>query len=330
MSNNILPLIEIVIDIPRTNYLGDFTTFHQDFFKKLNRPLIVDIPLYLKLSKRTRENVLNFLAPIYYKPLLRIDYFNKLLELEEIKIVPTLTYNPNDKYKKGFIVSQKNLLIKAKYIAYRIFENVTDEILTEIEEIITKNDLLILDIRESDYKLYEHLYDKILDIKNKKQCKVALIKAALSTHIKNTELIDGKYIDDTLANNSLIYNYENYGFDHFGDYSGIIRRELDHIPVSSPAYISLDYKKNRYVGFKGEFKKIKTFETMVLPKYTSSEFWRLTSLSHIENCYGCSLINEMLKNNIKPNYASRWKTISISHYLRTIDELISKLNIKKS
>ena len=116
--------------------------------------------------------------------------------------------------------------------------------------------------------------------------------------------------------------YKNYGFDAFGDCAGIKRTEIDNIPASSPAYITFDNVKNKYLGYKGEYNIITTFESLVLPKYLKSSHWNSLTKEHKNFCYGCTLIEGMRHNNPSPNSPVKWKTISISHYIKSIDELL--------
>ena len=321
VSNKVLPLIEMVIEKPRVASQGDFATSHESFFKDIKSPsILVDIPMYLHLSDKTLETVYNFIGPIYRDPIIKVNYLNLLTKIKDKNVIPVISYSPNN-YFDTIIVQQRKLLDKSfKTVAYRVFLENFNEAIEEIKLCVKPADIVILDIGEVPHtgRTLKNFYNKLHDLKKTHNCFNVLIRSALPSTLKNTELIDGKYID--AADNSLIDYYENYNFDAFGDCAGIKRTEIDDIPVSSPAYVYYYRDDNVYVGFKGEYKKISSFESLVLPKYSKSDFWKKISPTHKEKCYGCNMVSNMISGVQSSNSATKWKTITISHYLKSIDE----------
>lgn len=316
-SNKVLPLLEIICDKPRKNGKISITNHKNNLFSNLNFPLLIDIPMNIKFVKKIDENIKNFLTPIYDNPISRIDYYNKL---NSYNIIPVVSYNPNKVFVKDSIAYQcLELRNHFKTIAFRIYESFFYEAMQEIEQILFKNDILILDIDENHHndtnKL--NLYSKIKNIKSKTMCKTVLVHSAISSSISNTQIQDNIPMQ---IDNTLITEYTNYHFDAFGDYAGIKRAVPLNIPVVSPAYIHYHSLTNEHIGFKGKYKDIKSFETDVLPKYSHSSYWNSLNSTHKLGCYGCTLLDKMLKKQIKVNYAPKWKTITISHYIRSIDE----------
>lgn len=328
VSNSVLPLIEIAIERPNGKKSEDFVSSHEMVFKRLEKSIIVDIPMYLKLSKKdTNDLVYSFLNPIYEDPIKRVNYLESLFEINkrlyEPQIIPSVSYIPDFKFNNGFITLQAtSLRNKYKTLAFRLFsDEYCFNALNEIEKVILPEDIILLEIGETHHTQQNNIriYEKIRNLKLIKLCKSVLIRSAIPKKLKNTELENGKYID---ADNSLINFYKTYGFDSFGDYAGIRRSEIDKAYGSSPAYINYYKEGNAYVGFKGIYREPKTFTTMVLPNYSNSIYWSSLSDKHKENCYGCTLIQGMLNGTINPNSAPRWKTISICHYIQSIDELL--------
>jgi hypothetical protein len=324
MSENILPLIEMVIEKPRTNSTGDFATSHESFFRNLRRPVMVDIPMYLSLSANTKQEVTNFLSPIYNNPMLRVHYLGMLARINNVSIIPVASYNPNTPYSAGLITTQENTL-RTIYptLAFRVYTNVPAAVLTEIREVLQPEDIIILDIGESPHtqNSFTALYSEINNLRSVHPCKTVIVRSAIPQGFYNTHITDGAII--TVADNSLINFYNgSYRFDAFGDCAGIRRAEIEDIPASSPAYITYIQANNSYVGYKGVYKQPGTFSTMVLPNYTASTFWTSLTPQHKQACYGCTLIQRMQSGSISPNTAVKWKTITIAHYIRSIDEIL--------
>jgi hypothetical protein len=324
-STKIMPLIELVSEKPRNNSKLNFKSFNEQLFHNMPHPFLVDIPMYINLSKRTKNLVREFLSPIYINQISRCTYLNSLSTICQGKLIPVISYNPNNNYVKDLIAVQANLL-RANYkkLAFRIFETYNDKIIDELKTVLQSGDIILLDIlnkKHSTPSLF-NTYSKIYALRNSFNCTTVILNKALPNKLSNSKLIDNQIISDTITDLLISYNSPKYKFDAFGDFAGIKVTDLENIPVSSPAYIHYCGLSNNYIGFKGLFKKINSFETMVLPKYTSSTYWSSIPKKHKNSCYGCALIENMLNGKVKINYAVRWKTLTVCHYIKCMDEIL--------
>lgn len=324
LSDKIIPLIEIVKEKPRINSKDNFVCFNKKYLEQLSNYFFVDIPMYINITNKTESLVKNFLSPIYSNPITRASYLIALSSIASQKMIPVVSYNPNVSYVKNIIIQQTSILRSHfKKIGFRMFEPCSNEIIGELKKVITQDDTILLDIgnRKHTDKSLQNLYSAINGIKLTCNCKTVIIHRALTDKIKNTGLVDNNIVPEAITN--LLYYYNtNYNFDAFGDFAGIKVSSLEKIPVTSPAYIHYYNLSNQYIGFKGIFKKTSTFESMVLPKYTTSKYWSSLSNKHKTSCYGCKLIQGMLNGSVKVNYAPRWKTLTICHYIKSVDEIL--------
>ncbi|GKU24379.1 hypothetical protein CFOLD11_12050 [Clostridium folliculivorans] len=324
-SAKIMPLIELVSDKPRENSKLDFKTFSKQLFNDISTPFFVDIPMYIKLSKRTKSSVTEFLDPIYQNQIKRCNYLNLLSNICPGRLVPVISYNPNIPYTKKLIVDQVKLL-RANYkkLAFRIFAPYNNSIIDELKTVLKPQDIILLDIFQQKHNSTSllRIYPEINTLKNTFGCTTVILHSALPDKLPNTKLQDNKIIQDASTNLITSYNSQKYKFDAFGDFAGIKVSNLENIPVSSPAYIHYCALSNNYIGFKGLYRKVRSFETMVLPKYTFSSYWSSIPKKHKNSCYGCTLIERMLSGKVKINYAPRWKTLTICHYIKSMDEVL--------
>lgn len=324
LSDGIIPLIELILEKPQVNSKKDFISFNKEYLSKLSSYFLVDIPMYINITKVDKIPIKNFLSSIYNNNNTRINHLLSLSSISPQKMIPIVSYNPNITYIKNTIAEQTNNLSKVfSKIGYRIFEPCPNEVIEELKKLVTQEDILLLDIRNKNHsdKYLKDIYSKINDIKSISNCKTVILHRPLPDTIKNTKLIDNHVVSEAVTTLLDSYNKE-YKFDAFGDFAGIKVPSLNKIPVSSPAYIHYDNSSNKYFGFKGVFKEIRTFESMVLPKYSNSKYWASIYNNHKISCYGCKLIQDMLVGKVKINYAPRWKTLTICHYINSIDEIL--------
>ncbi|MBK1813115.1 hypothetical protein JHL18_21065 [Clostridium sp. YIM B02505] len=324
-STKVMPLIELVSDKPRENSKLDLKAFSKQLFNNMTNPFFVDIPMYIKLSKRTKSSVSEFLSHIYENQIMRCIYLNLLSDICPGRLVPVVSYNPNTPYIKELIVEQVRLLRpNYKKLAFRIFVPYNNSIIDELKTVLKPQDIVLLDIFQQKHNNPSllHMYSEINTLKNTLGYTTVILHSALPDKLTNTKLIDNQIIQDASTDLIVLYNSPKYKFDAFGDFAGIKVSNLENIPVSSPAYIHYSALSNNYIGYKGLYKKVRSFETMVLPKYTFSSYWASIPKNHKYSCYGCTLIERMLQGKVKINYAPRWKTLTICHYIKSMDEVL--------
>lgn len=322
-SNKILPLLEMVVDKPtfksKYNYFDDHTKFFDDIKSKI----LVDIPMNIEMSLKTIKNIRTFLKPIYDNPSTRVDYLKKLSS-NASKFIPVISYNPNKEYNNGFLRNQEKILRSDfKNLAFRLFSKHSINAANEIIPLLKDDDIILIDIEKpyskNDKKLIE-LYKSINNLKTTKKIKTVIIHTAIPKTFKKSSMVNQSILNE--ISTDLLKDFKTLNFDAFGDYCGIKNLPLENTKAVYPSYIHYNGQKNVYVGFKGNFNKPITFTTKVLPIYTTSSCWNSISSDHIDKCCGCKKILAMQSGKSKINSARTWKSITISHHIREMDEIL--------
>lgn len=122
ISNKIIPLVEIVTEKPRSNSnASSIDTFVKEF-SNLNTEILLDFPLYIKLSNQTKPTVSNFLGKLIANIQSRTSLYLTPSLLQMNNLIPVCTYNPNSAYIPGSISSDAKILRKHySKLAFRIF-----------------------------------------------------------------------------------------------------------------------------------------------------------------------------------------------------------------
>lgn len=81
LSDGIIPLLELILEKPQINSKKDFISFNQEYLSKLQSYFLVDIPMYIDITKIDKTPIKNFLSSIYNNNNTRI---NHLLSLSSI------------------------------------------------------------------------------------------------------------------------------------------------------------------------------------------------------------------------------------------------------
>lgn len=237
-----------------------------------------------------------------------------------------------ENYVFGELEELKEELSKySNTLCYRVDVKNFKYIKDELSKLISDKDYLIYDLNSSNFdkKSVRNEIKEINELKVRIKFKSIVIKQIYDgltffkypdREIKKTDeaydCIDFDYFDE----------FSEYEFDFYGDWAGIRNNPIYDGGSSYPTYLTTEIDKFNHHGFKGIPNDITSYEKVVLPKYLESEHWNeLLSKKHKENCYGCSYINKFKEGTEKANDATKWKCITISHYISTMDYKINHI-----
>lgn len=319
-SQKTMPLIEILKSTPNARMKGTFTEIHEKELGKIRVPFMVDFPTHLNISK-TEANIQNFLRPLQVNQQAKN---SALLSLSRISnLIPVISYNPAVPYLANTIVNDATLLRKTyKHLAFRVFDRNFNSLINEIDTTITNGDILVFDIDDAPHgsPALRPKYQRISQVKQKRNCQTVIIRSAIPSNIHNTDLIDDTPI--TSADNSLLTSYFAYHFDAFGDFAGLKNDLPSTGGTISPGLIFYSWHSNSFVGYKGRAKNLNEFQTHIGPTLIKSTYWKNYSQTHHQSCPGCKKIQEIASKIIDSGNQATWKGITLAHYLYTMEELL--------
>lgn len=320
ISEKILPLIEIVQEKSRSNLKKNLCQELQSTIKP-NAPFMVDI-LNPSRPRKSKPQINNFFRQLKRNPKAIVGLFNSLSPNKGL--IPVISYDPMSyvKIKKEIEFLASQLRIKYSKLAFRLKPAKFKDALSEVRNVITKNDIIILDIEHSNYRdpNYSILYKQINIIKEQFGIQTFIINSVIPESLTNKSFVNGLPIPN--IDNSLRDNYVKYGFSGFGDYATI----KSSLPPSggsiSPGFIFYSYDTNEYIGFKGRYDKLSEFEQYIIPSLLASVPWAKYNSIHKSTCPGCNHIL-IIRNAIESGASQgKWKQIAIKHYIFTMYELL--------
>jgi hypothetical protein len=318
LSNKILPLLELVSERAAQRKTGSFQDTYLEDFSKLLYPVLVDIPIYMNVNSGTRDTVKLFLNKFKQNPGLKIDYYRQLSINKNM--IPVISYDTKGVYSPGTLIKDYLELRKDfNRVAFRVFSTKNlSVLLLDIEKVANADDILIFDIKNNSHKdtQINVQISLIHKIKSSICFTTVIIKSVITPDIIFKRMNDGDIVSE--ADNSLLSDYINLGFDAFGDYAGI-RKDLTiskgGSTIPSPGFIFYSWHINSYLGYKGRIPDYKEFIDHIKPNVTTSVFWLKYTDKHRDNCPGCKAI--LSSNSV---YSWDWKRYSIQHYLYTMEE----------
>jgi hypothetical protein len=327
-TGKIMPLIEIVQLYPSGRIPKTSKTFYEVYPKELSNykfPIIIDIPMYIDLNTPKIENKYKeFLEPINNCINTRISYLKSLSCIKNL--IPTITYNPREKYISGTLTFQEKELrstFNGNSVCFRLYNDVSDSVINELSNLIKKEDILLLDLDEKKHITADlfNIYMKINAIKNASKCKTVLVRSVITNSFKNSTIKNCSVIND--FDNSFLNDYKKLGFDAFGDFSGI---KKDSLTESFRGYITNIFYTNtlnRYIGFTAHpSMHPKTYSTVIAPSIISSNFWSNIDSHHKQICPGCIGIINKKDNVLHPGNRTTWKSLTIEHYIYSIYDML--------
>ena len=314
-SPRVLPLIEIIKRQPRADRTGEFGDAYASRLAALGTPLIIDFPTYVRLTGATNDAVASFLGPVQRDPARRVDLFRALAPVPGL--IPTVTYTPRMPYPAGILVElATGLRPMFDTLAFRLFPRQFPEAYEETLRVARAGDIVLLDLEGSHHAnpALRPFIAQVLRL----PCRRVIIRAAIDENLRNLDLTDDVPIAE--ADNSLLSDYDALGFDAFGDFAGIKKDLLRDGGTISPGFIFYSWPTNSYVGYRGRTRALTQFAEHIAPTVLRSQYHRLLSEQHKEECPGCVMIRNIARGQESGAHQGKWKRIAMSHYLYTMGE----------
>ncbi|WP_166334443.1 beta family protein [Sphingobacterium chungjuense] len=336
-QNEIYPYIEIFkhrerkLTISKRNRSKMEKTFDQEYLPTLERikseKIFLDLPVHLKSSRKMTPEVLNFLRGVIEKREERTKYIILLQKLSD-KIIPVISTYSQLTAEQNSIISQSNDLRSIyKTLSFRTSSTTFYNDMEQIKKVIEPQDYLFVDLEEYCLSNEDDLYSiefMLNEIENFKQCHVVYINSPIARSTTNSGLDHGKRLAH--ADNSLMDIVWGYGGKSFSDYVGIKKDVVESGGAISPGYIMYDAVENSFYGFKGRYKKIEDFEDIIVPAVMNSipvERMRNTDAEYLSrDNVGWRMLEDIVSGVEKPKSQSKFKRISMEHYLYCIRKKI--------
>lgn len=330
-SSSVIPLVQIIKDKKleggKANVLDDIQSIIE---AKANNCFFITVPRNLNLSKKKlKKPVQRFFTEIEKNPSYHISILERFAKYPNV--IPVVEVNL-DRYAKGDLLELKASISKfSDKLCYRVNAKRLDIIKDELSEIISEKDYLIYDLDSFNF-----------DKKSIKE-EIRFINSLKKTHRFKSIVIKQIYQDLTFykfpnrkitktdeAYDCIDFDFyddlNEYKFDYFGDWAGIRNNPIYDGGSSYPSYLTLEVNSINHHGFKGKAQDITSYESIVLPTYLSSIHWQeLTNSDHKTLCFGCSYINKFRKKTEKINDATKWKCITISHFICAMDQKLNQV-----
>lgn len=330
-GENMYPLIEIVKAQDRkTKTPKDFAQVYLKAIQniKANR-IFIDLPIYLKQARNVKPEVNDFIIRVISNLEKRCEYLNKL-SAEKNKIIPVISSYYEKNRALNTITAQEKIL-RANYdrIAFRIYINSFEEDFSEIQKIVTTNDYLIIDLDKLHPFINKTLKPIFEDIISFNKCTKILLRSAINSDIENVKLDHGKVVKE--VDNSHIENsiFQNLGCNAVGDYVGIKKDNLTSGGSISPGFIYYDAIDNKYFGYKAKLKgELQEFQDTIVPDVLSSQstinMLNIKPPFLTEDNWGFRTLYNINKGNESGKSQSKFKRISMEHYLFCMQSLIDR------
>lgn len=321
-DSSIFPLIELIQEKTRSN---NKNTFLDDLAELLaanpQMSLMIDFLKSAKLNNTT-ESVRNYVTLSTRQADFCITEIQKLNFFSE-RIIPVISYLSDNvsltrityevtEYKKTF-----------PKVAFRIKAQDFEHIFSHIENLVTQNDIVILDIESASHTnpVFQKIYKRIADSKKQKHFLSIVVNANRPENLTNKSMADGEpiaQIDNSLKTS---YHLESMKkFDAFGDYACIVASLPSTGGTISPAGIYYSNENNFFVAYKGRTAQLSEFQDYIAPSIVASEYWSEYSDHHHELCPGCQEILSILGKIKNGKNQAQWKMITMLHYIYTMYE----------
>ncbi len=324
-SNNVFPLLLFIMDQKKTNSPKSISDDFENLIrKKSNNNFFVSIPQNLPLtSKPLKPTVNRFYTAQKSVPNSYVDLMKRFSAYSNV--IPTLEVQYSSYYSGLLTTLKSSIPSSSNSYAYYVKVSTFNLIKNEINNIITDQDYLIYDLDTKDFNK-SSIKKEILDIQNikqKKKFKTVVIKQIYS-NLTFPKYPDGKILPGTDAYDCIDFDFyedfKTFDFEGFGDCVGIRDIPIYRGGISYPSYLTVELDTFDHHGFKGLAKNPNSFESTLLPKYILSNHWNhILTPAHKLACNGCLMINNFYLKLDKSNSAQKWKTITISHFLESMD-----------
>lgn len=320
LSAKVLPLIEIVQEVPRAKNNADFGIDYTTELSQLHRPVIVDFPTYEKIGVSLKPEVQNFLRPIQASPQQRVTRFQRLASV--VGLIPAVSYATQAPYVPGTIEQlAKALRPVFGRLAFRLFDYAFAAALLGVTRVAQVGDIVVLDLDDAPYGNPALLtkYAQVNALQSK-GCTTVLIRSVIPDALANTTLLDDQPV--TKIDNSLCTAYQGYGFNAFGDFGGI-RKDLPRTGGTvSPGFIFFSWQGTLSIGYKGRIQDLSEFKRHIVPSVLASQYYRQFGTAHHNACPGCKRVNSIATGPDTGKSQGLWKRIAMMHYLYTMEEYL--------
>lgn len=329
-SNDVYPLLFIVMAQKKSNSpISILDDFENLIHRKSKNTFFVSIPQNLPLATKTLKSTVNrFYSDQKTNPTAYLNLMKRFSAFENV--IPTIEVE-NKIYSPGKLTEIKSSITSGTgSYAYYVKSSSLQSVEKEIKNIITNNDFLIYDLDAKDFSKTSVQKELLIieDMKNLKKFKAIVLKQVYS-ELTFPKYPDGKILPGTDAYDCLdldfYTDFKKHNFNGFGDCAGIRDIPIYDGGASYPSYLTIELDTFDHHGFKGIPMDVRSFEDVLLPKYLASDHWnKILTPSHKTNCNGCRTINDFSLNRAKINNAAKWKTITVSHFIESMDYKISK------
>lgn len=324
-KNNVMPFIQIIKDIKKEKGTARVITDIERIIRsKPNINFIITVPRNLNLAnKKLKEPVKAFFNNIESKNSYHSEILNTFCKYPNF--IPAIEIKLDDYTFGDLITLKKSLLNNPKKICYIVEAKRLDVIKSELFDIITKNDFLI-------YNLEELAFEKTSIKREIKEINTEQLKTGFKTIVIKQvykELTFNKFPNGLIKPGTDAYDcidyefyddFKNYSFDYFGDKAGIRNNPIYSGGVSYPAFLTIEMDSFEHHGFKGIEKDPNSFKSTLLKNYIKSDHWTsILSTNYKSSCFGCKMIENFNFDIENPNNATKWKTVTICHFLRIMD-----------
>ncbi|MGJ1323934.1 beta family protein [Sphingobacterium faecium] len=333
-GDKIYPYIEIFKKLERvhTSKKKSEPTFHEVHLPILrdikSNKVFVDLPVHLKTSTKMKKEVVEFLTQVIGNRQARTAHLIGLKSLNN-KIIPVIsTYSQRTGEPNSIIGQENDLRPVFNSLGFRTSSSTFDNDMKQIIKVATADDYLFVDLEEYCLASDDDIYaiDFMLHfIKSFTLCPVIILNSSIHHSTTNAGLDHGKRIDK--ADNSLQYSFKSYGAKGFGDYAGLKKDVLEGGGRISPGFIFYDAVENSYYGYKGNKKgELEDFLDIIIPAVLKSDGANRMLKSterYLDSLNpGWKLINEMSTGIENPRSQSKFKRISMLHYLYCIKKKV--------
>lgn len=320
----ICPCIEIIKEKGRQKTMSFFQFYSCVILAIKSDKVFVDIPFQLKLAKKTKVDVINFLTAMR-----SVEKRNKaLLELSLAdKMIPVISSYHNVTGVPGTIKKQVDQLRPTfRRLAFRIsakdpqFESELDQ----VEPFLTSSDHLLVDF---DYDAVDTTNSYTSEIKKRLSeitvCPIVIIKNAIDNDIKYRELTNDEEVVGT--QNNLLKHYKSLHASAFGDYAGIKKDlMLDGTPDPTKTIfgsIFFDPTMNAYYGYKGNEPGYNELRETVIPAIKgSAAIGRMTAVN--EGFLSPKNVGWNMLHSPTTATPGDLKRVAMEHYVHSIKVMI--------
>lgn len=319
-NTNVLPLIELIQEKTRTN---NKNTIIDDLAEILNETpqmsIMIDFFKSTKLNNTT-DAIRNYVTQSTRQSEFCIEEMLKLKQYPT-RIIPVISYLSENVSLERILHESSEYRKTFSRIAFRIKTQDFEHIFSFIENIVSENDLLLLDIESSSHSnpVFKKIYKRIADSKKQKKFISVIINANRPETLTNKSMANGEpiaQIDNSLKES---YNLNMMNkFNGFGDYACIVASLPSTGGTISPAGVFYSNENNFFVAYTGRTPHLSEFPDFIAPSIVASEYWTEFEYEHHERCPGCQEIVSIIKGEKSGKNQAQWKMITMLHYIYTM------------